>query len=64
LTHDWAEIAESDRVVRRMLRDGLPLDRATYIDLAFGDKNEPPEGWPAELLETLPLPFRPEPALS
>jgi hypothetical protein len=48
--------AAGDPIVQRMLDNGLPLARNTYVTLAYG--GDEPEVWNAEHEAQLPEPFQ------
>jgi len=53
---ELTRLSGSDPVLKRMLDRNLPLDRQTYLDLAYAGGM--PQEWTAEHEHEVPEPFR------
>jgi hypothetical protein len=50
------EAAKTDGILRRMIREGLPLTREKWINMAW--LGHPPTPWTSEHEEEVPAPFQ------
>jgi hypothetical protein len=52
------EAAKHSPVLAAMIKEGLPLNRKTWIEVNYGGDSEIPKPWTAEDEDQVPSPFR------
>jgi hypothetical protein len=60
ISPELLQAAKHDAILQHMIKEGLPLNRETWIGLAYGGAREIPKPWTAEDEMQVPAPWRHE----